>query len=265
MTPLQGPALFGAIAGALAASAVLFFLLTLLPAKARKPLIVAVTFLAGLFYAAEFFWPVASSGPDAGKNFLTPYLKPVSDMATVLQTFAIGLGVYSLVSLHGRNVLRRRAGWGFSAVLLGGIIALLVPALLKEYHPNRYNKAVFALMYDGAFNNLNATMFSLVAFYIVSAAYRAFRVRSREATLLLAAAFVIMVGQVALGQALTSHIPNTGFWANLRVENMRSWILYKVNSPAILAVDLGIGIGTLATSLRLWLSLERGSYFDEEL
>lgn len=263
--PRQGAALLAYILGAFVVSAALFFALTLVPGRARKPLIATLTFLAGLFYATEFFWPVATTGENAGKNFLTPFLKPVSDTATVLQTFAIGLGVYSLVSIHLRNLARRRQGWGFSVVLLGGILAMLIPALLKEYHPNRYNKAVYALSYEGAFNNLNSAMFSVVAFYIVSAAYRAFRVRSREATILLASAFVIMLGQVALGQALTAFLPNEGFAANFRIENVRSWILYKVNSPALLAVDLGLGIGGLATSLRLWLSLERGSYFDEEL
>ena len=108
-------------------------------------------------------------------------------------------------------------------------------------------------------------MFTIVAFYIVSAAYRAFRIRSREATIILASAFIIMLGQVALGQALTSVFPNEGFTANFRVENATNWIFNKVNSPALLAVNFGLSIGGLATSLRLWLSLERGSYFDEEV
>ena len=58
------------------------------------------TFMAGLFFAVEFFWPVATSGPDAGKNFLTPYLKPFSDVTTVLQAFALGVGIYSLLNVH---------------------------------------------------------------------------------------------------------------------------------------------------------------------
>jgi hypothetical protein len=32
-----------------------------------------------------------------------------------------------------------------------------------------------------------------------------------------------------------------------------------------MAIDFGLGVGGLATALRLWLSLERGSYFEEEL
>jgi hypothetical protein len=113
--------------------------------------------------------------------------------------------------------------------------------------------------------SLDATMFSIIAFYIVSAAYRAFRIRSTEATILLVSAAIIMLGQVAIGQAITNGIPNEGLTANFRVENLANWILKKVNSPAIMAIDFGLGVGGLATALRLWLSLERGSYFEEEL
>ena len=260
-TPKTGLALWGFIFGALVISGVVFFALSVLPSRARKPLISAVTFICGLFFALEFFWPVGADG----NNFLTPWIKPASDQTTILQAFALGLGVYSLVSLHLRNLVRKRAGWGFSVVLIAAIFAMALPALLKEYHPNRYNTNLYTLVYKGAFNSLGSAMFSIVAFYIVSAAYRAFRIRSVEATILLGAAFLIMLGQVAVGQALTAGLPQTGLASSFRVENIANWILTKVNSPAILAVDFGLGVGALATSLRLWLSLERGSYFDKEL
>ena len=133
------------------------------------------------------------------KTFLTPLQKPFSDAATVLQTFALGLGVYSLVTVHLRNIARKRTNWGYSVVLLGAILAMLIPSLLKQEHPNRYNNGVQTLVFTGMYNTLNSTMFSIVAFYIVSAAYRAFRIRSIESTVLLLSAFLIMLGQVAIG------------------------------------------------------------------
>ena len=262
----SGPMLWLYIIGAVLVGIAVLFLISLVPGRARKPLIAAVTFLSGLFYAIEFFWPVNTAGADINKNFLTPYLKPVSDVTTVLQAFALGVGIYSLLNVHLRNIARRKQGYFFSVVLVGAIVAMAVPALWKEYDKNNVTaKSLYTILYDGGFSSLNAAMFSIVAFYIVSAAYRAFRARSLEATLLLGAALVVILGQIAIGQALTSWIPNDGFTANLHVENLRNWILTRVNSPAVLAIELGIGIGSLATSLRLWLSLERGSYFDEEV
>jgi hypothetical protein len=259
--PVSGPLLWVYIAGALAVSGVVFFALQLIPGRFRKPLVALITFVAGLFYATEFFLPVGADNA----NFLTPYLDPVAQMTQVLQAFALGLGVYSLAAVHLRAIARQRSGWGFSVVLFAALFAIGISGLLKEYRPNRYNEGVFNFLFEGGLQNLDAAMFSIIAFYIVSAAYRAFRVRSVEATILLASASIVMLGQVALGQALTNGIPDQGFAANLRVENVANWILTRVNSPALLAVEFGLGIGALATSLRLWLSLERGSYFDKEL
>jgi len=260
-TVKHGPALWGYIAGALAVSVVFFVLLQAVPGRFRKPLISLVTFFAGLFYVTEFFYPVGADG----KNFLTAYRAPVAQINQVLQGLAIGAGISSLVGVHARAIARKREGWGFSVALFACLVGIAVTGLLKEYRPNGYNRAAFSLFFDGGLINLESAMFSIVSFYIVSAAYRAFRARSVEATILLVAAFLVMLGQISLGQALTSGLPLTGFWANFRVEIIRDWILTRLNSPAILAVELGLGIGVLSTSIRLWLSLERGSYFDKEV
>ena len=45
----HGAALYTYIAGAAVVSVILFFALTLVPTKLRRPLIMAVTFAAGLF------------------------------------------------------------------------------------------------------------------------------------------------------------------------------------------------------------------------
>jgi hypothetical protein len=261
-TPKTGPELWLYIAGALLVSGVLVTSLQLVPGRLRKPLIALGTFLAGLFYIAEFFLPV---DPTTRANFLTDYRAPIAQVNQVLLSFAVGVGVYSLLTLHTKNIVRRRQGWGFSVLLLAAMFGILVTGLLKEYRPNPINQAAFSLFFDGGLKSLDAAMFSIVAFYIVSAAYRAFRARSVEATILLVSASLVMLGQVSLGQGLTAGLPTSGFLSNLRVENIREWILTRASTPALLAVELGLGLGALSTSIRLWLSLERGSYFEKDV
>ena len=264
-TPKHGPALLGYIAGMLIVCGALFFALTLVPVKFRKPLIAAVTFLAGLYYVLEFFLPVATDGKMEGQNFLTPYATAVSQINQVLLSFAGGVGIFSLLTVHTRSIFRQRTGWGFSLTLLAALFGITIFGFLKEYRPNSYNAGVYSLFFDGGLKNLQSAMFSIISFYIVSASYRAFRVRSVEATLLLASAFLIILGQVPLGQALTAWLPTSGFAASFRLEVIRDWILTRISSPALLAVELGLGVGLLSTAIRLWLSLERGSYFDKEV
>jgi hypothetical protein len=107
-------------------------------------------------------------------------------------------------------------------------------------------------VYEKVFAPLQATMFALLAFYVASAAFRAFRARSMESTLLLAAAGVVMLGQVPLGDQLTGGAasPTMGFLMN------------HVVRAAERAIVIGASFGVLATGLRIVLGLER-SYLSE--
>jgi hypothetical protein len=126
-------------------------------------------------------------------------------------------------------------------------------------------------VFDGMLQQMDAAMFSLIAFYILSAAYRAFRIRSIEATILLATALIVilsLMGAVEFlwgsGVARMAGYPDAdameagnSFASNFTLTSIRGWIQSTVQTPSIRAIDWGIGIGALAMGLRLWLSLER--------
>jgi hypothetical protein len=105
---------------------------------------------------------------------------------------------------------------------------------------------VFTWLYDHVFAPSNATMFALLAFFIASAAFRAFRARNAEAALLLGAAILIMVGRVPLGRALSPAFPA-----------IADWIVDIPNNAGRRAIMMGAALGAIATSLRVILGLER--------
>lgn len=251
------------------------------PRRSRKTIIAVFTFLGGLYFATEFFWPTSAV---TNSNPLTPLQPLVASIAAVIGSFAIGLGVVSLVQLHSRNIARQRSGWGFSVVLLVSFAAMTLFGLTDAYSPtaniipsvpglwaSQNAHGLFQFLFAGGLSNLTSATFSIIAFYIASAAYRAFRIRSLEATLLMAAALIVMLGSVSFGTWFTHEIPpvladgSENPWANFRIENIAQWLLLEVNTAAQRGILFGLTLGLLATSLRYWLSLERGAYFDKEL
>lgn len=252
--PAQGPWRLWAPLLAAAACVLLFFMLQALPGRARKVLIAGMTFLAGLFYALEFFWPV---DPRTDENFLTFAVPTVGNVINVLAAFTLGLGVFSLVRIHVGKIVKLREGWGNSVVLLASLLIMAIAGLGFE------NTIFFRSLFRDVLNSFDAAMFATLAFFIISAAYRAFRIKSAEATLLMVAALVVMLGQIPIGQYLTHWIPEKGTFASLfRLDNISNWLLLTVNAPATRAIGFGLGIGGLAIALRLWLSLERGAFFE---
>ena len=165
----------------------------------KREIPMLITVIAGLGYLLFFFiphWPFNMIG-EMFQNWLI-----------IIAAFAILLGVGSLIKVHGNRISRKTEGWPFSIILLG---ALFTNALLGIFLGIEAGTP-----YDYIFKNfytpMGSTMFSLLAFFIASAAFRAFRAQSKEATMLLVAAFFVMLGRVPLGEWLWTGFPDIADW-----------------------------------------------------
>ncbi len=104
----------------------------------------------------------------------------------------------------------------------------------------------YTWIYDHVFAPCNATMFALLAFFVASAAFRAFRARNAEAALLLVSAIAILIGRMPLGRVIHPWLPE-----------LADWILDIPNNAGRRAIMMGAAIGAVATGLRVILGLER--------
>lgn len=234
-------------------------------------------------------------------NGVKAYEAPLGDFLMLAGAFAIGLGVLNLTSVHGKRLVQSRPGWINSLAFFLGFFAMTVfgvwnteiekaeelaaaeeqalaaatgddavaetPEEAAEGAPDepvRWPVALFNLTWRGLLIPLESTTFALLGFFIVAAAYRAFRIQSVEAGLLTGVAFLVMMGGVPLGQAVTAGIPPDSAWSWLRLEILTNWILSQPNSAAFRGIIFGAEVGGFALGMRVWLSLERGAYFGRE-
>jgi hypothetical protein len=104
----------------------------------------------------------------------------------------------------------------------------------------------FNVLFENMVSPLQATMFSLLAFYVASAAYRAFRARNVEATILLIAAIVVMMGRIPFGDMLTGG----------RMTPLSEWLMNKPNAAAQRGIMIGAALGAASMSIRVILGIE---------
>ena len=186
----------------------------------------------------------------------------------VLASIAFVLGGGNLLKIHLKNISDRKIGWAYSAITLAAFFITLLVGLGKVgVNPNpqypdyalsghyREIGSPFWWLYEYAFKPLTATMFAMLAFYISSAAFRAFRAKSLEAILLLSTAFIILLGRTFAGVYLTAWFPD--WMSGLKIENLTIFIMSVFNTAGNRAIMIGIALGVASTSLKVLLGVER--------
>ena len=194
-------------------------------------------------------------------SFFVPH-QWVSVPADFLQTCAIIVVAFGYV-LGGANVLRvnleaiskREPDWGYKFVLVGSLIVTFVVGIfdgIRSHGAFPGENSPSKWIYDNMYSAMGATMFALLAFFIASAAFRAFRIRTVEAGLLAVAALIVMLGRVPIGDVMTSWLPE---W--LRLGSLQQWIMDYPQNASKRAILIGAALGVMATGLRVILGIER--------
>ena len=160
----------------------------------------------------------------------------------IIGPFALVLATVTLIQTHTARIRRRTEHWQYSFVVFAGLIIMVLIGIF--FTPQN---SVFEWLYNNVQLPMDATMFSLLAFFIASAAYRAFRARTFEASLLLITALIVMMGNVPVGDLLS----------NDTASKARQWILDNPNLSARRGIMLGVSLGVISQSIRIILGIER--------
>jgi hypothetical protein len=202
----------------------------------KREVPIVITLVAGLFMLVAFFVPHPS---------IRALYSDMQNWAIVVVGCTYVLGVANLLRVNTRQISRKERDWPFKLVLVAG---LLVTMAIGFSEGTRYSDvdARFQWIYRVLYTPMAATMFALLAFFIASAAFRAFRIRSLEAFFLAVAAFTLMMGRVPLGNAISPFLPAAA-----------DWLMEIPQNAAKRGILMGAALGVMATGIRLILGLEK--------
>ncbi|MBN1994909.1 MAG: hypothetical protein JW953_19600 [Anaerolineae bacterium] len=202
-----------------------------------------VAIVGGLFVLADLFaaqWP--------GEIFNIPGFKQTVNgvgfflvsWTAIVVAFALFLGLANVISVHWHRIRTRKPGSIYSIVLLASLMITLIMGYGGPASENGQRIFKFVLQ------PLEATFFSLLAVFIATAAFRAFRVRSLETFFFVLFAVIVLLGQVPVSIYI---------WPELPV--IKDWILDVPTLAGVRGILLGVALGTIATGLRVFIGADR--------
>jgi len=198
----------------------------------RLALPLAITFVTGMIMILQFFVPATQT---LGET--------IQEWFMIIASAAIFLGSINLLQVHMHKIRYRARNWKYSPVTITGFALMIISGL---FFGGIEQGGYFDFMFQQMVVPMGATMFSLLAFFVASAAFRAFRASNWRATLLLASAFIVMLGRVPIGAMIWNKIPLVS-----------EWIMQVPNLAGQRAVMIGAAMGGVATSLRMIFGVER--------
>ena len=199
----------------------------------RTEVPVAIAFIAGMLMIVSLFVP---------HPVISEPASVVRGWAIIITGFAYVLGVANIARIS-LGVLRKRGkDWEYKFVLLAALAVMIILGIGLGIRSG----SAFDWAYQNLYVPMQSTMFSLLAFFIASAAYRAFRARSVEATLLLVTAAIVMLGRVPISEHIWGRFPD-----------FTEWIMEVPNMAAKRGIMIGAALGGISTGLKMVLGLER--------
>lgn len=208
----------------------------------KRELPLLMTAVIGLFMILSFFVP---------HHLVSVPADYLQQCAVIVVAFGYVLGGANALRANLEGIARRQPDWAYKLVLVVSLVATVIIGLVDG---RRWQEAgtVSMFLYNQMYSPMQGTMFSLLAFFIASAAFRAFRIRTLEAGLLAAAALIVMLGRVPVGDALTGWLPES-----VRMSAFQEWIMNVPQNAAKRAILMGAAMGVMATGLRVILGIER--------
>ena len=165
----------------------------------------------------------------------------ILDWWQIIFAFTLLVGVLGFIRNNLRSISRKKET-PFKTIALMALVSMPFLALVGGTKIGSPFMWVFEYMQAP----MQATVFSLLAFFVASASFRGFRARSVPAAILLVSAVIVLVGRVPLTEHFSTSLSKITFW----IQDYPSMAARR-------AILIGIGLGSMTTALRVILGIER--------
>jgi len=207
----------------------------------RREIPIAICFLVGISFILEYFIP---------HEDVLSIFETIRQWAIIVIAFAYVLGIANLVRINSHVIQRKGRDWPYKIILVVSLFFMITVGIIFDIFGIRLGGigegTIFGWVYFHAQYPLQATMFSLLAFFIASAAFRAFRIRTFQASLLAVTAILVMIGRVPVGESLWADFPD-----------FIEWIMNVPQLAGKRAIMIGAALGAISTALKVLTGLER--------
>lgn len=212
----------------------------------RREIPIILTAVIGFTFVIQFFVPHYPLG------FLTDMF---SDWFSIIAACAIWLGALNLMKVSLNKAYKKEKDWFYAVItILSFFVIVITGFFFSEGRRFQEPGTNFDWLYINIYTPLMATMFAMLAFYVASASYRAFRARNAQATVLLLAAFVVMLGRTPFGDWVSGKFFLPAGWG---ISDLSNIIMNFFNVAGQRAIMIGIALGLISTALRIILGIER--------
>ena len=197
----------------------------------RREIPIAIGVAACTLVIASYFTDNASLASASGSLQLSGVI--IAGLATLL-------GLFSYVAYNGRQIVKKRSV--YSGVAVASALGTIAIGLALSPSSSQYSWLTSNIL-----TPLSMSVGSFIGFFIVSAAFRTFRARSLEAGIVLAAAAMIMLKNMPVGEYLLPGVLPLGNWLN-----------DIVSLGGNRGFTIAFAVGAIIAGVRQILGFERG-------
>jgi len=212
--------------------------------KDNRELIIGIMLVCGIIIMADFVIDI----------------EPLNNIASILRTStviisatAMGLAAVNIIRINLVRGLRETSVSLDKFFNIWTVLLMIATIALGLMGPSIGGSEGFLWIYKNINQPIHASVYSLTVFYIFYAAWRAFRIRSIESSILLVAGILIMFSNIPLG----AFIPG--------LNEVGTWVFKVPSAAGSRALEIAISFGIVVMGYRTLIGREKSMPIGSEI